>query len=233
MKILGLIPARGGSKRVPMKNLRTLGDKTLIEWAINSAKGLPEICDLLLSTDSNEIAKVGFQQDILVPWLRPQEYANDDSSSADVAIHALDWYETHYGDVDGLLLLQPSSPFRARQSIIDSLKKYKEGSGRSVISVSECRDHPMWAMTIDNGYMRPFLDDYRPGLRSQELPKAYVPNGAIYLVEPKVLRKKRSFASGEIIPMIINSIKESIDIDTEDDLLFAKFLLENGGNENC
>jgi CMP-N,N'-diacetyllegionaminic acid synthase len=96
MKILVLIPARGGSKRLPGKNIRLLGDRPLIVWTIDLAKNIPKICDILVSTDDIAIAEVASKAGALVPWLRPAELATDTATSVDVCLHALDWYEKEY-----------------------------------------------------------------------------------------------------------------------------------------
>ena len=93
MRILALIPARGGSKRLPGKNMRQLGGKPLLTWSIDVVKDAPEICDILVSTDDDKIAEIARNANALVPWLRPADLARDKSSSEAVALHALDWYE--------------------------------------------------------------------------------------------------------------------------------------------
>ena len=115
MRILALIPARSGSKRVPDKNIRLLGGKPLIVWTIVMALGITGICDVLVSTDSIEIQTISSAAGAKVPWLRPDQIATDEASSVDVAIHALDWYEKECGEIGGLLLLQPTSPFRTKE----------------------------------------------------------------------------------------------------------------------
>ena len=117
MKILALILARGGSKRIAGKNIRKLGGKPLIQWSIDVAKRTPEIDDILISTDDEVIAEVAINQGLSIPWLRPKELSTDTATSVDAALHALDWYEKQSGMVDGLLLLQPTSPFRKKSTI--------------------------------------------------------------------------------------------------------------------
>ncbi len=128
MRILAVIPARGGSKRLPRKNIRPLGGIPLIFWSINAAKGISEICDILVSTDDPEIAEVTKNTGALVPWLRPRELATDTAQSVDVCLHALEWYEKEKGKVDGLMLLQPTSPFRTRGSILRGIELFDKNS---------------------------------------------------------------------------------------------------------
>lgn len=225
MRILALIPARGGSKRLPGKNIRPLGGKPLIAWSIDAAKGIPEICDILVSTDDPLIANISRDAEALVPWLRPAELATDTAGSADVAIHALDWYESEHGVVDGLLLLQPTSPFRSRKSLLRGLDLFREHQGNSVIGVSPAESHPAWCFEINGQTMTPFLDRDGTQLRSQDLPAAYVVNGALYLVNPRYLRSQRRFFDAGMLPLVMDEPQEAIDIDTEWDWSVAEAAL--------
>lgn len=221
MRILALIPARGGSKRLPGKNIRMLGDKPLIVWSIDAAKGIPEICDILVSTDSSEIAEICKESGVLVPWLRPAELATDTASSVDVALHALDWYEANHGTVDGLLLLQPTSPFRTKENICTGIALFAKHEHSSVVGVSPTHTHPMWTLKIENGYLVPFMPEARLQTRSQDLPPAVVVNGAFYLLSPMEIRNKRTFVTEKTIPLLISVSKETIDIDNEQDFKIA------------
>lgn len=115
---MAVIPARGGSKRLPGKNIRILGNKPLIAWSIDVVKGIPEICDVLVSTEDEKIAEIAKEFNAFVPWLRPIELATDTATSIEVILHALDWYEREKQEVDGVILLQPTSPFRRRNNFV-------------------------------------------------------------------------------------------------------------------
>jgi CMP-N,N'-diacetyllegionaminic acid synthase len=221
MRILAVIPARGGSKRLPGKNIRMLGDKPLIVWSIDAAKGIPEICDILVSTDSSEIAEICKESGVLVPWLRPAELATDTASSVDVAIHALDWYESEHGTVDGLLLLQPTSPFRTKETICTGIALFTKHGHSTVVGVSPTHAHPMWTLKIQNGYLVPFMPKAGLQTRSQDLPPAFVVNGAFYLLSPMEIRNKKTFVTEMTIPLLISVSKETIDIDNEQDFKIA------------
>ena len=225
MRILALITARGGSKRLPGKNIRSLGGKPLIAWSIDVAKNLPEICDILVSTDDPAIASVSAAAGALVPWLRPTELATDTASSVDVALHALDWYETTNGAVDGLLLLQPTSPFRSRVTVMQAFEVFKSKGRHSVVSVSPASRHPAWFFRLAGASMEPFLGWETLGQRSQDLEPAWMLNGAIYLVAPARLRADRTFLPLNFSPLIISDLNESIDIDTESDFEFCEATL--------
>ena len=135
MRILVVITARGGSKRLPGKNIRILGEKPLIIWSIDVAKDIPEICDILVSTDDTAIASICTEAGALVPWLRPAELATDTANSIDVVLHALDWYETEKGAVDGILLLQPTSPFRTKKTVLRGIELFSKNEQQPVLGV--------------------------------------------------------------------------------------------------
>lgn len=225
MRILALIPARGGSKRLPGKNIRVLGTKPLIAWSIDVAKDVPEICDILVSTDDAVIASVCSDAGALVPWLRPADLATDTASSVDVVLHALDWYETQKGTVDGILLLQPTSPFRTKKSIFKGIELYIENGLKPILGVSPTHAHPMWTLKMDGEYVVPFFKEHGIGSRLQDLPTAYVVNGSFYLISPDDLRSERSFIGMKAVPLIMKSPQESLDIDTEWDWKLAKAYL--------
>lgn len=228
MRILALITARGGSKRLPGKNIRFLGANPLIVWSINVAKGISEICDILVSTDNSAIAEVARNAGALVPWLRPASLATDTASSVDVCLHALDWYESENGKVDGLLLLQPTSPFRSRDTVLRGIELFRVHHRCPVLGISPAESHPMWCFQVDGETMRPFMGNGGLHLRSQDLPRVYVPNGAFYLIKPEDLRKLQSLYCDEMVPLVIDKPEENIDIDTEWDWKMAETILLMG-----
>jgi CMP-N,N'-diacetyllegionaminic acid synthase len=225
MRILSLIPARGGSKRLPGKNVRPLGGKPLVVWSIDVAKIIPEICDILVSTDDPAIAAVCKSSGAFVPWIRPSELATDTASSVDVALHALDWYEAEKGAVDGLLLLQPTSPFRTKETMQRGIELFVQNGLQSVLGVSLTHSHPMWTLKMEGDYLVPFMQEFGVGTRSQDLPSAYVVNGSFYLISPSELRACRSFMGSKIVPLFIESKQEALDIDTEWDFKLAEFIV--------
>ena len=227
MKILAVITARGGSKRIPGKNIRPLGGRPLIFWTIDAAKGLSTICDVLVSTDDETIASVALGAGALVPWLRPAELATDAASSVDVCLHALDWYEAVYGPVDALLLLQPTSPFRRGETIARGVALFAQSPSRPVVSVSPAASHPLWCYRIEENAMKPFVVGQPATKRSQDLPLAYVLNGAIYLIQPQQLRHTHNFSPEDMQPLIIDSPWEGLDIDTPWDWFIAERIVEN------
>lgn len=225
MTILALIPARGGSKRLPRKNLRPLGGKPLIQWSLDLAGRTTGIDQVLVSTDDAAIADEARRAGALVPWLRPAALATDEASSADVCLHALDWYEREHGVVEGLLLLQPTSPFRSRETVARGIELFRAHCGRSVIGVSPATAHPMWCFALEGDTMRPFIDRSGLELRSQDMPPAVVVNGSFYLVTPACLRQTRSFYGNDPVPLLTEDPREALDIDTEFDWQVAEAVL--------
>ncbi|MEI6246709.1 MAG: acylneuraminate cytidylyltransferase family protein [Acidobacteriota bacterium] len=228
-RLLALITARGGSRRVPGKNIKPLGGRPLVAWSIAAASGVAGVVDTLVSTDSQDIADVAAAFGAHVPWLRPAALATDDASSIDVTLHALDWYENEHGTVDGVLLLQPTSPFRRREMITKGCEMFKAAGGRAVIGVSPAASHPTWCyqLTADGQALRQMLagDDT---LRSQELTPAYVVNGAFYLATPAQLRRARAFLAADTVPLVMEQPADAIDIDTDWDWQMAEMLLASG-----
>ena len=222
MRMLALIPARGGSKRLPGKNIRLLGRKPLIVWSIDVAKDMPDICDILVSTDNPSIKAISTEAGALVPWLRPADLATDEASSVDVALHALDWYEAEFGAVDGILLLQPTSPFRTQATVQRGIELFSKHDYRPVLGVSPTHAHPMWTFKMEGDCLVPFMGEHGFRTRSQDLPSAYVVNGSFYLITPAELRACRSFVGAKTIPLLIESMQEAVDIDTAWDWKIAE-----------
>lgn len=215
MKVVAIIPARMGSKRLPGKNKKLLGGIPLITWAINSVKEISEITDILISTDDPEIVKIANQYKVLAPWLRPEHLSSDGASSIDVTLHALDWYQRNVQEVDGVMLVQPTSPFRTKQSIMAALTEFK--SCESIVSVSACSGKPEWAF---------YLESQKLVKPEGELQTVYELNGLIYLCTPNFLTENQSFITKETRGLVINSKKESLDIDTQADFDLAEFYLD-------
>lgn len=230
MKVLAIIPARGGSKRLPGKNIRVLGGKPLIVWSIDVAKDIPEICDILVTTDDPEIAAICTAAGALVPWLRPAELATDEASSVDVALHAINWYEKERGSVDGVLLLQPTSPFRAKETVRRGIELFRQSGHFAVLGVSLTPAHPMWTLRMERDSLIPYMPDHEFGPRSQDLPPAYIVNGSFYLIRPAELRARGSFFATQMKPLLIESSLEALDIDTAWDWLLAESALELRGS---
>ncbi|QWD72732.1 cytidylyltransferase domain-containing protein [Polynucleobacter sp. UB-Raua-W9] len=232
MKILALIPARGGSKRLVSKNLRELGGRPLISWSIEFAKKQDLFCDILVSTDSEEIAQISRDAGALVPWLRPIELASDCASSFDVAQHAIEWYEKNNGKIDAILLLQPTSPFRSSRTLSEAIKLFQSSPEFPLLTVSPAITHPDWALKeLDNKFI-PYFEKNGLNVRSQDLDSAFTPNGNLYLITPDALRRCGGFVGAVNSSIIIESKVESLDIDDEWDYEISKYIVSNDKYRN-
>lgn len=221
-RILGLVTARGGSKRLPGKNLLPLGGRPLLDWTLEAARASGALCAILLSTDDPAIAEAGRRVGALAPWLRPAHLATDTAGSVDVALHALDWYEAEHGTVDALMLLQPTSPFRTAATIQKAAAEFARTGGRTVVSLSPACVHPAWCFSLNGNQLTPVLGWEATRLASQQLPPAYMLNGAIYLISPARLRRERQFVGEDAYPLVMEDPMEGLDIDTPLDMSLAR-----------
>lgn len=227
MEILGLIPARGGSKGVPYKNIKPLNSKPLIAYTIEHARKSKYLTRLMVSTDSEDIARAAMQYGAQVPFLRPKELAQDNTPGIDVVLHALEWLEAKEGySPDAIVLLQPTSPFRTAEDIDNAIAIYIEQKPLSLVSVCVADDNPYWMMRIDDGILMPLMG-HIDHTRRQDLPKAYKLNGAIYISSPAVLKERRTFFTEHTIPYIMPR-ERSLDIDDMLDFHIAEYLLKEG-----
>lgn len=226
MKLLALIPARGGSKRVPGKNIKPLGGMPLIAWTIKAAQESRVCTRIQVSTDDEDIAEVSRKYGAVVPGLRPADLATDTAGSMDVAIHALDMCEQEFGVPDGLVLLQPTSPFRTAETIRRAAALFEaSGGAHPVVGVSAATCHPAWCFRATATGMEPFLGWDVIGQRSQDLEPAWMLNGAIYVIAPSRLRSERKFLTPDTLPLIMTDAHEAIDIDTPADWAEAETTL--------
>lgn len=230
MKLLAVILARGGSKRLPRKNLLPIGGVPLIGRAIKVAQNIPEIVDVLVSTDDNEIAMVSESYGAFVPWLRPGIYSQDDSPSIDAILHAVEWYQQNVSRIDGVLLLQPTSPFRTQNTLKSGIKLYEQSNMKTVIGVSPAKTHPMWVFKLNNQILERYIPDTNITLRSQDLDLVYEVNGAFYLISTEDLINYKSFYVKQMVPLIMD-IEEGWDIDDELDYLLAEKIFEIRSND--
>lgn len=228
LSVLGVVPARGGSKGVPRKNIRELGGKPLIAHTLEAAQKAECLSRVVVSTDCVEIANVCEQLGADVPFLRPSEMASDTARVQDAVLHLLDQLDEVYTHV---LLLQPTAPFRRAEDIDDAIRLAQETDADSVVSfVREETRHPYYMYTMDEAGDVPRVTpmfDYAVGTPRQEFPPVVYRNGAIYLTRTGYLRRERSFVSPDVVPFIMPE-ERSVNIDTEEDLLYADYLLSSG-----
>jgi CMP-N,N'-diacetyllegionaminic acid synthase len=220
-KVLAIIPARGGSKRLPNKNLMLLGNKPLISWTIEAALLSNYIDRVIVSTDSDEIKLMSESYGADVPFIRPAKLATDEATSSDVILHALQALDTQY---DIVLMLQPTSPMRSFIHIDECLESMDIKGAEGVVSVTLCEHSPLWANTFaPDGSLNDFLD-VSSNRRSQDLPDFYRLNGAIFCYKTaNIISNSGINYKGNIFPYVMDRCS-SVDIDTKDDFDYAEYL---------
>lgn len=222
-RILALVPARGGSKGIPRKNIRTMAGKPLIAWTIEAALRSSHIQSVVVSTEDEEIARVAQECGAEVPFRRPAELARDETPGIDPVLDALD----RLPDVDAVLLLQPTSPLRTTEDIDRCIGMAQERNAESCVSVSRVDEHPSWMYRLDDaGHLLPLLEGPRVA-RRQDLAPLYAVNGALYLARAESIRRTRSFVTAETVGYVMPR-ERAVDIDTMLDWQLAELLLLNG-----
>ena len=221
---IGIVPARGGSKRLPNKNLLYLAGKPLIAWTLEAALKSKYLDHIVVSSDKDEILKVA--RDYGVETVkRPKELATDSAKTVDVVRHVLESIKKEYNYI---VLLQPTSPLRTERHIDESIEFLISKNADAVISVCETEYPPLWCNTLPEDLsMENFIRKEVVGKRSQDLPKYYRLNGAIYICKSDELIKQKTFFLNKNIYAYIMDRKSSIDIDDETDFLLAETLIRN------
>ena len=224
MSILGLICARGGSKGVPKKNIKKLAGKPLIAYSILASLKSKYIDRTIVSTDDKEIARISrkYGAEIID---RPKELARDTTPTMPVIRHAVSYLRKHEGMVpDFVVLLQPTSPLRKAEDIDNAIKKMKSTKADLVVSVSEVKQTPYWSFSVKKDRIVPLFKKGFRIKRRQDLPKIYALNGAVYVMTPKVLKKKNMF-SGKVRAIVMPE-ERSMDIDSMLDLRIAELIIK-------
>lgn len=225
--VVAVVPARGGSKGLPGKNLRRLGGLPLVAHTILAAKQARTLDRVILSTDSREIARVGKRYGAEVPFLRPPELATDEAPMAPVLVHTVAWIEGNEGKlVDVVVILQPTSPLREAAHIDAGVRLLLESGAESVVGLCEVQHSPYWMRVIRDGRVEPFQPDTLESRfqRRQELPKVYQVNGAFYASRRAVIME-RGQVLGEDVRGLIMEQEASVDIDSSVDLMLAEAIL--------
>jgi CMP-N,N'-diacetyllegionaminic acid synthase len=223
MKDLVLIPARGGSKGIPGKNIRLLNGKPLIYYTLDAAKSVASSENICVSTDSEEIIQSVKEYGLDVPFKRPCDLATDTAGSYEVIIHAIDFYEQRGVQYDRLVLLQPTSPFRTGTHIREALSLYQPGLDM-VVSVKIACANPYFNLFEEN--TKGFLTRSKSGsfTRRQDCPVVYEYNGAIYIMNVRSL-KIESYSNFSRIRKYVMMEEDSLDIDTKFDWIVAEAIL--------
>ncbi|MDD5249250.1 MAG: acylneuraminate cytidylyltransferase family protein [Rhodocyclaceae bacterium] len=218
--VLGIIPARGGSKGVLRKNIRAVAGKPLIAWTIEAAKKSEYIDRLVLSSEDAEIIRVANVWGCEVPFVRPVELAQDGTPGIAPVLHALD----NLRGYDYVVLLQPTSPLRTTSEIDGCLALCEARGAPACVSVTEPAHHPQWMHTVDaNQHLKPLVE--HSATRRQDLPTVYAVNGAVYVAQVSWLPDSRSFIGDGTLGYVMPPL-HSLDIDVEEDLILAECLLQ-------
>jgi CMP-N,N'-diacetyllegionaminic acid synthase len=226
--VFGVIPARGGSKGLPGKNLRVLGRLSLLGHAIASAREATRLTRFIVSTDSTAIADEARRRGAEVPFLRPAALATDEAGMVPVLQHAVRWLEsTASTRPDLIVTLQPTSPFRTGGDIDETVAKLLETGADSAQTVTEATYHPFFMKTLEGDRTVPLFPDGHKYVRRQDAPPVYQPSGAVYVTRYELLMHE-----GRVLGVdnraVIKGFEPSVNIDTEWDFLLAELLLRGG-----
>lgn len=227
MNILYLIPARGGSKGIPHKNIKPLNGKKLIEYSIDIARQLTEDENICISTDDDAIIDIVQAYGLDVPFKRPQALATDTVGTYEVLLHAVNYYKSIHKNYDTLVLLQPTSPFRRKVDVENALKIYSTSTDIDmVVSVRESKVNPYYNCFEENkdGFLVVSKGDGK-FVRRQDCPLVWELNGAVYVINIKALEKKTLSQFKKVKKYLMNDVN-SVDLDTIFDWKFAEFIIK-------
>ena len=225
-KILTIIPARGGSKRLPRKNLKPLSGKPLIVWTIEQALLSKYNDTVIVSTDDKKIALISTSHGAEVPFLRPKGLATDNTKGIDVILHAVKWFDEKVEPYDIIVTLQPTSPLRLCSDIDKTIELLFLKKAKAIVSVCECEHHPFWSNTLPkSGSMKNFLTPDIINKSGKKLPTFYRLNGAVYLAYKEYLMEKKSYFGNHTYAYEM-PIERSVDIDNQSDFKYAEYLMQ-------
>lgn len=232
MKILGLIPARGGSKGVPKKNIRLLGGKPLLAYSIESAENATLLDTAVVSTDSEEIYAIAAQYGCTPPFVRPDDLAQDNSSSLAVVQHAIAHFEAQDIFFDAVCLLQPTTPFRESGFIDRAIKKFIHSNADSLVSVLPVPHeyNPHWVFeTNPEGLLNIATGEKNIISRRQDLPKAFHRDGSVYITKTSIIKNGSLY--GNSVAFIESDASFHVNIDTPEDWERAEAIWKNSNNK--
>jgi N-acylneuraminate cytidylyltransferase len=224
VRILGIIPARGGSKGVPGKNIKPLNGKPLLQYTASAALAANGLTQVVLSSEDNDIIAAGIAMGLSVPFVRPAHLAQDGTPTLPVVEHVLDFIAEQGLQFDAVCLLQTTSPLRPAGFVDAAITKFTDGGADSLISVTQVPHeyNPHWVFEpSDSGFLRLSTGEREIIPRRQLLPPAYIRDGSIYLVKTSVIRSKQSFY-GDSIDWIESNPAYYVNIDTAKDWALAE-----------
>lgn len=223
MNVLGLIPARGGSKGIPRKNLKELDGKPLVAYPINDALESKYINKVIVSTDDTEVAEISTKYGAEVPFMRPKELAEDKVPDFPVIEHAVLWLDNHNWKVDYIVFLRPTSIFRTAREIDKAVEKMLGSEFDSVRGISKAVYPPYWMKRIVGDRLVPFIESEYEYMRRQELPQVYQGNGTIEVIKRETILEGKSMYGGNIGFIEMDDIA-TVGIDSELDFEVAESL---------
>ena len=232
-RLLAIIPARGGSKRLPGKNTAKLGGKPLISWTIDAAHLVPEIDEIIVSTEDPKIAEIAQDYGANVPFVRPMFLSTDNARSVDVVTHALNYFSKIKQPFDYVILLQPTSPFRDSRDIRNAIIRLGDEGVNAVVSVSRLTQSPDWFKRVNQDLtIEPYFQMDKNPVMGDSVDPIFMLNGAIYVVAVDCIPAS---SSGGLLPKqgvhaYEMPSERSVDIDYQQDLDFVRFLLRRKGN---
>ncbi|TWT98636.1 acylneuraminate cytidylyltransferase family protein [Stieleria varia] len=232
MKVLGVIPARGGSKGIPRKNLADVCGRPLIAWTIEQALAAESLDSVVLSTDDPEIADVGRRLGVEVPFLRPDELAQDSTPTIDVLVHLCQALQKDAKVYDAICLLQPTSPQRPGNLIDQCIERFSRSDADSLITVVRVphQHNPHWVYWMNEGQsMELSTGGVEPIPRRQLLPDAFIRDGRVYLTKTQVIMQRRSLYGDHVVGF---EAEPGINIDTMQDLESFRRVAESGQNSS-
>lgn len=230
-KIIAIIPARGGSKRLPGKNIKKLLGKPLIAWTIEVALKSKYLDRVVVSTEDKKIAEISRKYGAEV-IKRSKNLATDKTKTISVIFYLIRVLKKENYNPEIIVLLQPTSPLRGTKDINNAIELFLNNDCQSVISVCKIKDPPFWCFRVTKRmYLKPFFEWKYFRMRKQDLPELYMPNGAIYISTLQNLFKHKSFYCKKSLPYIMSE-ERSIDIDNKIDFQLAELLLKNEKNKN-
>lgn len=233
-RVLGVIPARAGSKGIQKKNLRPVLGEPLVAWTVRQALASSMLSEVCISTDCPDVTEVALAAGGSVPFRRPSELATDDALTSDVVIHALDFYAQRGDHFGYVALLEPTSPLRAEGDIDGALEQLIDGSHQydSVVSVAPMRDHPQIAMRINgSGQLSPFSPSVWRPIRRQDLDEAFFPFVAVHAARTESFRRYRTFYQPRTLPYVLEPW-QAYEIDEPNDLVCVEAMLREFGVKN-
>ena len=219
MNILGIIPARGGSKTVPGKNIKLLAGKPLLQYTVDTAKASKYLSKLILSSDDDAIMNVANQLNLEVPFKRPSNLAQDNSPTLPVIQHALNFYKDQGIYFDAVCLLQVTSPFKTTEFIDNAIERFIKSKADALVSVKKVPDeyNPHWTFKVNNNdYLDLSTGEEKIITRRQDLPMTYHRDGIIYLTKTNVLLEQNSLY-GDTLAYIESPPNFNVNIDTMED----------------